>query len=100
PDDELLEDRLVQAETLADGLDLLGARIVAGDDGRRIGRREPQHQEDEHRHDRQYRQCGEDPPEDIAAHEVPSLARGELQRLTPPSSIPGSEPSRIQYVTL
>ena len=43
-------DRLVQAELLADVVDLLGGGVVAGDDRRRIARREAQQQEDQHRH--------------------------------------------------
>ena len=51
PAQELHRQRIVEAEALADAGDLLRARVVAGDDRRRIAGREMQQQEHEHADD-------------------------------------------------
>ncbi len=50
PGEELLIERLVQAERGADALELLGGRGIAGQDRGGIARRQPQQQEHEQRH--------------------------------------------------
>ena len=68
PDGELRPDRLVEAELLADVVDLVGGGIVAGDHRRRIARREPQHEEDEHRHHREHGDDGDETTGDEVEH--------------------------------
>ena len=65
--DELHVDRLVEAELRPDLRDLVGSRIVARDDGRRIPRGEAQEQEygqrnHDHDRDRGYDPLSDEPP--------------------------------------
>jgi hypothetical protein len=68
PDAELHRDRAIQPETRADLGDLLAARGVAREDRRGIARRQPQHEEDQHRHDEQDRDRRQQPPGDECVH--------------------------------
>ena len=80
PDDELREDRLVEPQALADLGHLLGVGVVAGDDGRRVGRRQAQHQEDEHRDDDHHGDRRGQPAQDVAEHRFRAIRcrRGRL----------------------
>ena len=68
PAPELDQERPVEAEALANALDVGGARLVAGDHRGRIARRDVEQAEDEQRDDRHHRQGREDAPEDIGEH--------------------------------
>ena len=68
PDEELGEDRLVEAEPVADLGDLLGVGVVAGDDRGGVAGREPQHQEHQHRDDQHHRDGGGEAAQDIGEH--------------------------------
>ena len=68
PDEELGEDRLVEAEPVADRRDLLGIGVVAGDDRRGIARRQAQHEEHQHRDDQHHRRGRDEAAQDIADH--------------------------------
>ena len=59
PDAELDQQRLVQAEGLADLGDLFRRAVVTGEHRRRIAGRQPQHQEHEDRHHPEDRDGGE-----------------------------------------
>ena len=75
PDDELREERLVEPEPVADQRDLLGVGVVAGDDRRRIARRQAQHQEHEDRDDQHHRHGREQAAQDVAEHRFSSTRR-------------------------
>ena len=62
PDAELRDDRPVEAQALADLLDLLGVGGVAGHDRRRVARRQAQQEEYQHRDDQQDRDRRGKPP--------------------------------------
>jgi hypothetical protein len=72
PDGELRPDRLVQPELGADGVDLVGGRVVAGDHRRRIARRQPQHEEDKDRHHRENGDDGDETAGDEIEHFTPA----------------------------
>jgi hypothetical protein len=73
PADELDRQRLVEAEHLAQPVDVVGGREVAGDQRRGVPRREVDQEEDDHRHHRHHRQRGGEPPEHVV-HGRPSAA--------------------------
>ena len=68
------DDRLVEPEPVADGRDLLGIGIVAGDDRGGIAGGQPQHQEHEHRDDQHHRCGGDQTAQDVAEHASASAA--------------------------
>ena len=68
PGPELDQKRPVEAEALANALDVGGARLVAGDHRRRIARRDVEQAEDEQRDDPHHGQGRENAPEDIREH--------------------------------
>ena len=68
PDDELGEDRLVEAQALADLGHLLGGGSVAGDDGGGIGGRQAQHQEDQRRDDQHHGDGRGQSSQDVGEH--------------------------------
>src|SRR5262249_1408878 len=74
PDAELLPDRLIEAELLANRGDLVRGGVVARDHRRRIAGREPQHQEDEHRHHREDRDDGDEASGDEVEHRGQALS--------------------------
>ncbi|KAG1254009.1 hypothetical protein G6F65_017216 [Rhizopus arrhizus] len=65
PDDELLRQRLVQAQVLPDFLDVLGGRVVAGDHRSRIARRQVDQQEHHDRDDGHDWNDGRDAAQDV-----------------------------------
>ncbi len=83
PDHELLQHRLVEAELPANLRHLLGIGVVAGDDRRGIGRRQPQHQEDEYRDDQHHRNGLQETSENVAEH-----VHGKRPRLNPGQVFP------------
>ncbi len=68
PAPELDQKRPVEAEALANPLNVRRARLVAGDHRRRIARRDVEQTEDEQRDDRHHGQGRENAPEDIRDH--------------------------------
>ena len=62
------QERPVEAEALANALDVGRARLVAGDHRRRIARRDVEQAEHEQRDDRHHGDGREDAPEDIREH--------------------------------
>ncbi len=68
PAAELDQKRPVEAEALADTLNVVGARLVARDHRRRIARRDVEQTENEQRDDRHHRQGRENAPHDIRDH--------------------------------
>ena len=81
PDEELLDHRTVEAELGADGRDRLGRGVLAGDDRRRIARREPQQKEHEQRHHRHDGQRGEQAADDVSGHDeaLPNSGKASLR---------------------
>ena len=68
PAPELDQERPVEAEALANALNVGGARLVAGDHRRRIARRDVEQAEHEQRDDRHHRHGRQNAPEDIREH--------------------------------
>ena len=68
PAPELDQKRPIEAEALANPLDVGGARLVARDHRRRIARRDVEQTEDEQRDDRHHRDGRENAPQDIREH--------------------------------
>src|SRR6266700_4161931 len=81
PRAELDQERLVEAEALANALDVGGARLVARDHRRRIARRDVEQTEDEQRDDRHHGQGREYAPQDVREHM--GLPRGHAVFDTP-----------------
>ena len=61
PDPELHDQRAVEAQAGADRRDVLRGRGVAGEDRRRVPRREPEEEEDEDGDDQEDRQGPQQP---------------------------------------
>ena len=70
PGEELRVERLVQAERGADALELLGRRIVAGQDRGGIARGQPQQQKHEQRHHGHHGNGGKDAADQITEHQA------------------------------
>ncbi len=68
PGEELHVERLVQPERGADTLELLGRRVVAGEDRGGIARRQPQQQKHKQRHHAHHGNGGEDAANEISEH--------------------------------
>ena len=68
PGDELGVERLVEAERGADALELLGRRIVAGEDRGGVAGRQPQQQKHKQRHHAHHGNSGEDAAKEISEH--------------------------------
>ncbi len=68
PGPELDQKRPVEAEALANPLNVGGACLIAGDHRRRIARRDVEQAEDEHRDDPHDGQGRENTPQDIREH--------------------------------
>ena len=72
PGEELGVERLVEAERGADALELLGRRVVAGEDRGGIAGRQPQQQKHKQRHHAHHGDGGEDAAKQISEHLFPS----------------------------
>ena len=70
PEQELRDDRAVESEPRADVDDVLRRRCRAGDDGRGIAGREPQHREHQHRDDRHHGNGREQAAGDVGEHQL------------------------------
>ena len=75
PGEELGVERFVQSERDADALELLGRRVVAGQDRGGIAGRQPQQQKHEQRHHAHHGNGGEHAAEQISEHQAHPLRR-------------------------
>lgn len=71
PGEELLIKRFVQAERGADALKLLGCRIVAGQNGGGIARRQPQQQKHKQRDHSHHGNGGKNAANQVSEHRYP-----------------------------
>src|SRR5262249_47220674 len=68
PGAELDEERPVEAELVVDAGDVLGRRVVTGDDGGGITRRDVEEREDEQGHHPHHGDGGQEPAEEVDGH--------------------------------